>query len=789
MRWTKLFRDLQAEAGRNLIMLAAIGVALFGVMSMLGAYAVVDREVRVNYLGTNPASASIDVAVTPHILDVARNFPGIADAEARSVVEARVEVNGAWMRMLLFVVDDFESMRLNRFAPVSGTWPPPKGTMLIERMATDLIGAKEGAPLTIKVGNGSAVGIPVSGVVHDTTLAPAWQEQSGYGYMTMETYALLGAPPIFDELRILVAGTPDQAAIDAKAVELAQALKADGATVHEVKAPPVGQHPHQGQISISLAMFLALAVLSLVLAAILVAAVLAASLARQSREIGIMKAVGARSGQIATMYVAALALLGAGAALVAIPLASPLAVGLATVMGNTMNFTITSGAIPLWVYATVVGAAIAMPVAAGLGPILRASRITVREALSTTGQQVAPRIGAVARVLSRLAGRGITMRLAVRNTLRRRGRVILTVTLLATGGALFVGALSVRDGWRAVAATALTDRHYDIETRLSELIPEARLASVISGSGVVGRWELWSVEAASIASSHGIEVMRTYPDRGHGSFSVMGAPEDTSLVTYPIIEGRWLRPDDTDAIVMTQQSHTTSTRVGDRVVLSIEGEQHQFTLVGVVREIGGTGAYVTKSTLDRITGGKAQQMLRVKFDDAAPAIAALKTFDSALANNAIGVERAVGVEALYEALVGHVEVPVTMLVSAAVLLALIGGLGLASMMTIAVVERTREIGVMKAIGALPGVVVRMIVAEAVLVAGLSWIVSIVAALPIIVGIDQLGAAMFGMPLPFTVSPIGAGVWLGLVVTVALSASAVPAWRASRLIVRQALAYT
>ena len=54
------------------------------------------------------------------------------------------------------------------------------------------------------------------------------------------------------------------------------------------------------------------------------------------------------------------------------------------------------------------------------------------------------------------------------------------------------------------------------------------------------------------------------------------------------------------------------------------------------------------------------------------------------------------IHALYEALVGHVEVPVSMLVSAAILLAVIGGLGLASMMTIAVVERTREIGVMKA---------------------------------------------------------------------------------------------
>ncbi len=95
-------------------------------MVMLGAYAVVTREVRVNYLSTNPASASIDVAVTPRVLELARSFPGIADVEPRSVVEARVEVEGAWMRMLVFVVDDFETMRLNTFTPVSGAWPPPR---------------------------------------------------------------------------------------------------------------------------------------------------------------------------------------------------------------------------------------------------------------------------------------------------------------------------------------------------------------------------------------------------------------------------------------------------------------------------------------------------------------------------------------------------------------------------------------------------------------------------------------------------------------------------------------
>ncbi len=787
MRWIKLLRDLQAEAGRNLIMLTAIGVALFGVMVMLGAYTVVTREVRVNYLSTNPASASIDVAVTPRVLELARSFPGIAEVEPRSVVEARVEVEGTWMRMLVFVVDDFETMRLNTFTPVSGAWPPPKGTVLIERMAKGVIGATVASPVTLKVGSGPAVPLEVSGFVHDTTLAPAWQEQSGYAYMTMDTFALLGAPPVFEELRILVAGDPDQASVDAKAVELARALRAGGADVHEIKAPPVGQHPHQGQIAISLAMFLSLAVLSLVLAAILVAAVLAASLARQSREIGIMKAVGARSTQIATMYVAALALLGALAALVSIPLATPAAIGLATLMGDTMNFTITSGAIPPWVYAVVVAAGLLMPTLAGLPSILRASRITVSQALSASEQSAGPASGPVVRLLAALVGNGVTLRLAIRNALRRRGRLILTVALLATGGALFVSALSVREGWRALAATALTDRHYDTEVRLADPVADDQLVAAVKGSGAVEQFEIWGIAPASFASSGGIDVMRTYPDRGHGSFSLFGAPDDTSLVTYPLIDGRWLEPGDTNAIVLTQQSHAGGTRkVGDTLTLSLEGEPRTFTILGVVREIGGSGAYVTQAELDRIAGGQAGQMLRVKFDAGSDAP---ERFESSLAEAGVGIERAFGIETLYEALVGHVEVPVSMLVSAAVLLASIGGLGLASMMTIAVVERTREIGVMKAIGAVPGVIVRMIVAEGFFVAGLSWLVSLIAALPLIYGIGRLGSSMFGMPLPFILSLPAAAVWLGLVVTISFVASAVPALRASQLVVRQALAYT
>jgi putative ABC transport system permease protein len=167
------------------------------------------------------------------------------------------------------------------------------------------------------------------------------------GYITRETVQSLGGRPVLDELRILLEGNlMSTELIDAKAVELATALQEQGVKVQSVKVPPPGQHPHQGQILPSLRGFLSFASLALVLAAILVAAVLNAILARQVREIGILKAVGARSGQIGVMYGSLLVALGCASLAVGLPLGVVAAGHLAQRMADTMNFTVMSASIP-----------------------------------------------------------------------------------------------------------------------------------------------------------------------------------------------------------------------------------------------------------------------------------------------------------------------------------------------------------------------------------------------------------------------------------------------------------
>ncbi|MCB0141788.1 MAG: ABC transporter permease, partial [Caldilineaceae bacterium] len=132
---------------------------------------------------------------------------------------------------------------------------------------------------------------------------------------------------------------------------------------------------------------------------------------------------------------------------------------------------------------------------------------------------------------------------------------------------------------------------------------------------------------------------------------------------------------------------------------------------------------------------------------------------------------------------------VVFLLIMAALLAVVGGLGLMGTMSINVLERTREVGVMRAIGASNGSVLRIVISEGLLIGTLSWLVGGLLSLPLgKVLSDQVGNLFLGAPASYTFSVWGAILWLLLVLLLATLASFLPAWNAARLTVRDTLAY-
>lgn len=796
MIYKKAWRDIADFSGRAIALLIALSVGIFTVGTMLGAYSIVSREITTNYVETNPASATLDLdAVTPAVLQTARNFKGITIAEARGVVEARAKVDDQWVRMLLFVVDDFDRMRLNTFQRDSGAWPPPTGTMLIERQAAPFLGTALDGSVTVKTPNGTPQQVPVSGIVHDTTLAPAWQEQTGYGYVTLATLASLGEQPLLDELRIQVeSDANDRPAIDAKALALAEALRAKGTAVHDIKVPPPGEHPHYGQMVTSLRLFLFFSSLGLVLSAILAAAVLSAMISRQVRDIGVMKAIGARNEQIARIYALLLLSLGGASLALGLPLAILAARRLSVAMADTMNFTVTNTTIPTWVYLILGAAGLILPLLVSWPTILRASRITVREALGPVGIGQTFGTKPFDRAVAAFGGAALPYLIAIRNMVRSRGRLILELAILMTAGCVFMTALNVRDGWTAMADRILTDRTYDADFLLSKMIPADRIERALSSVQGLQAVEIWTSSPTAVRHEGDIDIMRTYPDRGHGSLTLLGVPPQTKMVRFPVTSGRWLAEGDTDAIVLTPKLVTEipGVKVGDHVTLSLDGKPVSWSVVGIALEVGGgASAYVSKAGFDKASGtadlgndirltsiGRSAEE-RSRLADAV---------EQALAAAGIGVERSLPLDRLHAIMIGHVKVPIMMLVAASILLAIIGGLGLAAMTTISVLERTRELGIMKAIGAVPSVILKIVAGEGVLIAVVSWPLAILLSLPVTRVLDQLAGGLFGAPLPFTLSIFAAALWLIVIVTISIAATTLPAQRAARLVIREALVH-
>jgi len=119
----------------------------------------------------------------------------------------------------------------------------------------------------------------------------------------------------------------------------------------------------------------------------------------------------------------------------------------------------------------------------------------------------------------------------------------------------------------------------------------------------------------------------------------------------------------------------------------------------------------------------------------------------------------------------------------------VGGLGLATTMSLNVMERRREMGVLRAIGASPSVVMCMLTIEAVVIGVMSWILAALAAWPLsrLVG-NFLTALLFKSKLDFVFALQGLWIWLAVAVFSAAIASFVPARSATKLTVREALAY-
>ena len=793
-RWKKVWADFWGNKSRTFITILTIMVGTFAVGFNSNMKYYMNESMDGDYLSANPSEATVyGYPMDDDMVELARSVPGVDAVEGRSIVGGQlIRPEGEPLAIQFTSLDDPNALTLNFLKPVYGKSSLPvygDKQILVDASAASA-GYQPGDTILVELNNGKKRGLTLAGYIHDVTGFPFSFTNTFNAYVTRDTLEWLGGDrEHYSELAISV--TERQTDAD-HVTEIAQAVadRIERAGVSDTLVL-VYQPGHHFAWTIAQSMFFLLGVLgylTVLLSGFLIVNTITALMTQQTRQIGIMKATGGGTVQIFGMYVVLILAFGLGALALAYPLANAVTKVVGGGMAAWLNFNPApyNGYSATFIQQAIV--ALIIPLVAAVMPIYNSVRVTVREAISDYG------IGGDAKEPKRtsVSKRALLLsrpiRLSLRNAFRRKTRLALTLFTLVLGGAIFIAVYnlyaSFDQAMKDVQGYFLADvnipfgRYY----RFEEV---ATIAQSVPGVSSVEGWTQYGGTLIMNKDEAGTQIILTAP------------PSTSTLIDPVITSGRWLKTGDENAVVIGNHllSMFPNLKVGDWLTVDIDGKETKWQIIGTYVITGNTGVpflYVNYEYLSKLIGRPGQVYSVRVLTDQHDADTEQKISDQI---QALYEERGIqfGTPQLGANFIrdqkAQTDVFVYFMMVMAVLIAIVGGLGLMGTMSINVLERTREIGVMRAIGASNGDIQSIVIIEGMVVGIISWVVAILLSFPITsILCYGVGVGILTAPLPPVYDPGGFIVWLVGILILATIASALPARSASRLTVKDTLSY-
>jgi putative ABC transport system permease protein len=788
----KTWYDLWEQKGRTFQVVLIIAIGAFAIGTTMGGAEFISRDINRVWRGVSPPMIGlwVDPPIDEAMLDALENLEGVETVEGRleTGILWRPTPADPWQTATLIARADYDEQQLNTLALDAGLWPQRK-VMAVERGHELGFGDHVELEIEDKVST-----TELGGVIYNPMVAPASFGGELTFYTTQQRFTELTGEPDFN---IVMATIPVYEPAEATRVaDLIQVyLEKQGRDVgsalpDDARTTAPDQHFVQEDVDSVFFILTSLAVAALILGLFLVYNTITAIVSQQVNQIGMMKAVGATFWQILGVYFSQVVVY----ALLALLLAVPLGVFGAQALREFIIglFNMEPGPPVILPKVVLIQAAVALlsPLVVAIVPIFSGARITVREALGAYGLTGA--IGLVDRLLAKAQRMPRSIALTIGNTFRNKGRVFVTQLTLVGSGLVFMMVMNAQASLVFTFSDVLFSI-FDANVFLS-LEDNERIQSVealtLSHPQVIAV-EMWGFAGGTLRP---VNQPESNDDRGVG---MRGLSLPTATYVPQMRAGRWLEPDDTYAIVLHQAlAGKVGVGVGDWVTVDIpQRRRSDWRVVGLLfSPFNEDAAYVPRDLLLRQVGevGRAS-IIRVKTVRQDATGEALVAADLRVLYEANGYQvRASNQETAHEVtedvMSGGISIVINLLAAMSVVIAIVGGVSLSGVISINVMERRREIGVMRAIGASSFHIFRLFIGEGLLLGWLSWLIAWPLSLPAGRVITNGLAAIMETELTYAYSITGALYWLGIITVLAMVASVLPAWGATRVSVRESLAY-
>lgn len=799
-RWRKIISDLWGNRLRSLLVIASITVGLFALGVIATIYAVMSEDMSEGYAATNPANIQLRGGpFDQDVVDYVSRITGVGQVEGALEFSLRLATQpGQWIQLDLHALSDLDDRQLNQLALVGGDWPPGERQIAFERYKFSNTRATVGETVELEMPSGKTRQLELVGVVSEQTLGafasgPGFFLASARGYVTPATAEWLGQlpPGLYNTLYLTISGDRGDQALIADVAERVRAdLERNGYPIFVTRTRSAFDHPNRVFVDALVGVLVLLGLFTVFLSGFLITNTLQALMKQQVQQIGIMKSLGGRRRQIIAIYIALILIFGVLAALFSIPLAARVAFQQVSDLAGEVNFVFRGPRLVPWAIAIQAALAILAPLVAALFPILQGARISVQEALSGFRQSKPPREGTLSRWLtsSRRLPRPIII--SIRNTFRQKGRMLLTMLTLSLGGALFIGAFNVQVSMNQYVERVGQYFRGDVNLTLARPYRIARVEEALAGLPGITHIEGWAAASGELVRDD---------DAISENIDILAPPSSSQLVEPILIQGRWIEPGDINVVTLNERFMTRfpDLRVGDTLRIKINGRTVPWTVVGFYQLVGNSAGFIAYTSYESVAGllGQSNQANTFRIVSTQTGLSEAQqrdlgqTIEDRLRQNGIRIAELQAGEEISTTASDGFAILTAFLLFLAGLTALVGSIGLAGTMSMNVLERTREIGVMRSIGATDAILIRMIISEGLLIGLLSWLFGALLAFPISKALsDAITLAIFGSTSTFGATPTGFLVWLVAVIVLSILASVLPARSAARLTIREVLAY-
>ncbi len=798
--WNKVWFDLWHNKVRTVLAVLSIAVGVFAIGAIFGMVDQLLPGMDHSHQASQPSHISMTLSdrITQDTANRLKNIDGVDDIEVSNTVSIRYKLRAdeEWQAGFLQMRDDYDEQKYDVLRLQAGTWPD-NDNLAIERLSSAAFGIDLGDNVIFEMDKTDRA-LSITGKIRSTFVHPPQFGGPAVFYTDAEGLERFNIPAgEFGVLLIRV--TPYRADLAREvASEIKDRLGKEGVGVAFTTYQDPAEHWGRMFVEGLTVVLRVLAVIALLMSVVLVTNTMAALITQQINQIGMIKAIGGSTGVILTLYLTTVLIYGLLAFIMALPLGALVAFGLSQWFLNAFNidydiFQVSRRAVG---YQAV--AATLIPALAALWPVLTGATMTVRAAIATYGIGSDFGSNRLDRMVEQLGSRLLSSSytIALGNMFRRKGRLTLTQLALIGAGTMFLIVMTLSTSLTYTLDTDLNRHNYDLHLGFEDAQSANRVMGMLRRVPSVAGAELWYTAPAAI-----LKEGQRLKEAGIGA-QVIGIPSGSDYYKPLLLVGRWFQPGETGRVILISKdiADDNHIKVGDTITLNLfELGDAEWQVIGIFQVIFSDGFDTTPlyAPLEAVAAATKQYNEGTR-------LAVRTTRNEPIAVEAIFTQ----LKNLYEArnmdtnlyassttaqtraeALNQFGFTTTMLLALAVIVALVGGIGLMGSLSISVVERTREIGVMRAIGARSRTVMGMFMMEGILQGLLSWLVSVLLSFSLFRPLaNALGQAMFGANLDYRYNFGAVLIWLIIILMISILASILPARNATQISVRQSLAY-